>query len=158
MAWVDVTGRLTNAGGEVIDATLQPRLWAVPDKSRAFGPVLLTDDEVRADLVTTGSNAGDFTVRVQNIPGIRYTLWLDRLIPGQESEPPANRARNWVQWSEPFHPGEGGSIGNLLPIEYVGAIWIGQSPPPGGPSYPTGTRWLDSNPSSPDFGWIKKWE
>lgn len=159
MAWVEVTGTLTDAGGAAFPTSQEPRLWAVPVKSTAFGPVLLTGDEVLADLNTAaGATQGQFSIRLQNIPGIRYTLWLDRLMPGQETQPPEKRARSWEQWSEPFHPGDGGRIGDLGPVEYVGAIWIGQTPPPGGPPYPVGTRWLDSNPSSPDYGWIKKWE
>jgi len=158
MAYVEATGRLTDAGNTAFLASLEPRLWAVPEKSASYGPGLITDDEVLCELNTAaGANAGQFSVMLQNAPGMRYTLWLDRLVPGQQGEPPEKRARQWVQWSKPFHPGEGGRIGDLMPVDVVGLIWIGQTPPPGGPPWPKDTRWLDSNPSSPDFGWIKKW-
>lgn len=155
MALVTVTGKLTDAGGAPFPANLEPRLYAVPLKATAFGEALLSDDEVLATLASSGS----FSVDIENPPGVRYVMFLDRLIPGQELEPPEKRARSWVQWSDPFFPGAGGDIGDLSGTEdYIGVLWIGPTPPPNGPPWPVGTRWLDSNPASDDFAWIKKWE
>lgn len=154
MAIVTVTGRVGRMDNSRVPASRMPRLWAVPVQSTAFGDALLTDDEVSLNL---DPETGQFSGQLNNAPGIRYTIWMDRLIPGQESEAPPNRARDWVQWSKPFHPGDGGDIGDLVPVDFVGLIWIGENPPPGGPGYRPGTRWLVSDPSSPNFGWIVKW-
>ena len=154
MAMVEVTGKVTDAGGVLIPAVQNPRLWAVPVKATAYGDALLTDDEVDCNL---DPDTGEFTVLLNNAPGLRYVLMIDRLPPGQETEPPKNRARNWVQWSNPFWPANGGDIGDLPPVEVVGLMWIGTAEPPGGPAWMNGTRWLDTNPSSSAYGWIKKW-
>lgn len=152
MALVTITGKLTDAGGKVIPASQQPRLYAVPSKPSAWGPAALTDDEVLANLNPT---TGAFSVQVENAPDVQYSLWLDRLLPGQETEPPERRARNWVMWKEPFDPGTGGDVGDLSPVVGVEVLWIGPTPPP---TFQKNTRWLDSRPSSPDYGWIKKWK
>jgi len=152
MALAPIRGKLTDAGGKLMPALQQSRLWAVPSRPTVFGAAVMTDDEVLCNL---NPATGEFTVQLDNAPGLRYTLWLDRLPPGQETEPPERRSRNWVLWKEPFAPGAGGDIGDLPPTDdQIEIMWIGPTPPP---TFREGTRWLDSNPDSADFGWIKKW-
>lgn len=153
MPLVTVTGKALDASGVPIPAAQQPRLFVRPTESTVWGETAYTGDEVECEYVPS---TGGFRVQLDNRPGIRYTLWMDRLRPGQESEPPERRARSWEQWSRPFHPGEGGPIGDITP-EPVGPLWYGPTPPPGGPNYPVGTRWLVTDENSADYGWIVKW-
>lgn len=156
MARVPITGRLVDGGGDVLDPTLNPRLWGVPERSVISEGEAITDDEVRADLQSTG----DFTIMLDNAPGLRWRLWVDRLVPGQETEPPERRARQWVQWTDWFFPGTGGDIGDTYPVDNASMLWIGVAPPPRNEdgTWDEGTRWLDSNPNSSHFAWIRRWE
>lgn len=156
MARVSITGRLVDGGGDVLDPELQPRLWGVPERSVISEGEAITDDEVLADL---DPSTGDFTIMLDNAAGLRWRLWVDRLVPGQETEPPERRARHWVQWTDWFYPGTGGDIGDTYPVDNPSMLWVGPTPPPTNAdgTWDEGMRWLDSDPDSADFGYIKRW-
>src|SRR5690606_29754855 len=156
MARVTITGRLLDGGGDAIPASQQPRLWAVPEKAVISEGEAITNDEVAASLQTDGR----FSVQVDNAAGLRWSLWVDRLPPGQETEPPEKRARHWVQWTRWFYPGAGGDLGDTLPIDHPTMLWIGPTAPPVNEdgTWDDGLRWLNSNPSSSEYGWIRRWE
>lgn len=156
MARVPMTGKLVDGGGDPIDQTLEPRLWAVPERSVISEGEAITDDEVLADLEPNG----DFSVMVDNAAGLRWRLWVDRLAPGQETEPPEHRARMWVQWTDWFFPGAGGDIGDTYPVDNASMMWVGPTAPPVNEdgTWDDGLRWLNSNPSSSEYGWIRRWE
>lgn len=157
MARVPITGKLVDGGGDVLDPLLQPRLWGVPERSVISEGEAITDDEV---LATLNPATGAFTIQLDNAPGLRWRLWVDRLVPGQETEPPERRARQWVQWTDWFYPGTGGDIGDTYPVDNASMLWIGTVPPPLNEdgTWDDGTRWLDTNQASPDFAYIKRWE
>lgn len=156
MARVSIRGRLVDGGGDVISGLQEPRLWAVPERSVISEGEAITDDEVLAAL----SSDGTFTVEVDNAIGLRWRLWVDRLPPGQETEPPERRARQWVQWTDWFYPGTGGDLGDTYPVDSASVMWIGPTPPPVNDdgTWDDGTRWLNNDSSSEQFGWIRRWE
>lgn len=160
MARVPIRGKLVDGGGDVLDPTLQPRLWGVPERAVLSEGEAITDDEVLADLTLTGSNAGDFTIMLDNAIGLRWRLWVDRLVPGQETEPTERRSRQWVQWTDWFYPGAGGDIGQTAPVDNASVMWVGPTPPPTNDdgTWDPGLRWLNNNPSSSEYGWISRWE
>lgn len=149
MPLVQIYDNLWDASRSPIPAELEPRLFFCPDStSTASG--LISDAEVQAGLNAT---TGEFSVWLESAPGLTYTPYVDWLIPGQEREAPGKRARGHAEFKS-FHPGEGGRLSDLAPGALVGFMWIGPTPPP---AVQRGTRWLDTNPSSPDYGLIKRW-
>lgn len=157
MARVPITGKLVDGGGQIIPASLQPRLFGVPSRSVMSEGEAITDDEVQATLNPT---TGAFTIQLDNAAGLRWRLWVDRLVPGQETEPPKNRARQWVQWTDWFYPGTGGDIGDTYPVDNASMLWIGPTAPPtnDGGTWDDGVRWLNNDSSSDQYGWIRRWE
>lgn len=150
MALVTITGNAWDGDRAPIPAVQQPRLWAVPDRSFTSGNGMFTQNEVLADL---DIDTGQFTARIESLPGVRWRFRLDWLIPGQEDEEPGNRARGYEEWDW-FHPAAGGDIGDLGPALTVGVMWIGPTEPP---SKLPGTRWLVTDPASSNYGLILKW-
>lgn len=123
MAKVRVTGNAWDHSQKVIPAELQPRLFARPLGDRIAGS-LLVGVESQATLNPT---TGAFSVDVES--GLDYRMFMDWLVPGQESEPPALRARAYAEWAT-FNAGGGGDIGALITSGLAGNIFAGLTPPP----------------------------
>lgn len=110
MPLVTITGNAWDAGEEPVDASLRPRLWFKPSRSWVKNG-LQTGASVLADL---NANTGAFSVEVYSdfSRDLTYTPWLDHLTPGQETEPPGDRALGYFEW-DPIWPDSGGDIGGL---------------------------------------------
>lgn len=132
MAKVTVTGNAWDHSRKVIPASLMPRLFARPPADRISGS-LLVGVESQATLNTT---TGYFTVEVES--GLDYQMVMDWLVPGQETEPPANRARAHAEWPV-FNSAGGGPISSLFPPVPTGQIYAELGPPPPG----TNVVWID---------------
>lgn len=133
MALVTITGNAWDHSRKVIPAGLQPRLWARPVADEISGS-LLVGVSSRATLNTA---SGAFSVQLES--DLDYAMWMDWLIPGQETEPPADRARGYAQWPR-FNSGAGGPIGSLLPPRPSGTIYAELGPPP---DEADGMLWID---------------
>lgn len=123
MALVTITGKAWDASHDPIPPELEPRMFLRLTRS-SVGSGLLTDDEVDCDLQADGS----WSVQVDPDAGL-YVPCLDRLVPGQETEPPENRARSWKEWPA-FWPGVGGDISALMPWAGVRGVVAGFGVPP----------------------------
>lgn len=125
MTLVTISGTFTDGGGVAIPAGQEPRLFAVPDRPYVGPSGVMTDDEVPCVIAEDGKS---FSVQVDNTPGVLWTLQHDRLVPGQELESPGKRARDFVQWSQPFWPGQGGDIAALGPWTWMQGVVAGFGP------------------------------
>lgn len=133
MAKVTVTGNAWDHSREVIPSELRPRLWARPVADQIAGS-LLVGVSSRASLnLTTGA----FAIELES--GLDYTMWMDWLMPGQESEPPGDRAMGRAEWPV-FNSASGGSISALFPAKATGTIVAELAPPPPEAS---GIIWID---------------
>lgn len=126
MALVTITGNAWDHSRAPIPASLQPRLWFRPIAAHISGS-LLAGVEVQATLT---ASTGAFTVKVESGPGLKYRVSMDWLVPGQETEPPENRARSYVEWPYEVYPDVGGDIGDLITYVYgVGDVYVANDAP-----------------------------
>lgn len=139
MALKLVTGSLWDHMQVVIPANQYPRLWFRPDGPSVSSSGLQTDMSVRA---TYNQATGFFSVELDNRPGMRYRPWVDYLIPGQETEPPEDRARGRVEWDFWVYPANGGPIWDLTDVPIFGpTIMLGEGAPPSW--IPSGGLYID---------------
>lgn len=133
MAKVTVTGNAWDHSRDVIPANLQPRLFARPLADRITGS-LLVGVESKA---TLNSSTGAFSVDLES--DLDYVMVMDWLFPGQEEEPPANRARAYAEWPV-FNSAGGGTISSLFPPISTGTIVAELGAPPPAAQ---GIVWID---------------
>lgn len=133
MAKVRITGNAWDHSSAVIPAQQQPRLWARPADDHIAG-ALLVGAESRATLNPT---TGAFFVDVES--GLNYQMVMDWLLPGEESEAPSKRSRDYAEWPI-FNSAGGGPISSLFPPRPTGTIVAELGPPPPGAE---GIVWID---------------
>lgn len=133
MALVRVTGNAWDHSQQIIPDVLQPRLFAKPPRSRIQGALLAGVESPAYLSATTGA----FAVWLES--DLDYQMVMDYLIPGQETEPPAQRARGYIEWPV-FNSGGGGDISTLFPPAPAGTIFAALGKPPVGTS---GITWID---------------
>jgi hypothetical protein len=150
-----ISGDLWTHEGVPFPADLNPELWFRPERPGVTSGALLAGVEVQA---TVNWSNGRFTVDLVAYPGIRYQPFMRWLVNPQETDP-EKWAFGYAEWPFTIDPNNGGNIGTLIPVQQIGLMWIGPTPPPPGAngSWPTGTRWLVTDPSSSDYGYIVKW-
>lgn len=130
MATVRIYGTLWDDLRVVIPARQYPRLFL-----RKEAPTITRGGSVQPNLeiqATYNQATGFFDFeQVESGSGIRYRLFIDYVIPGQEEEPPENRARGFVMWPQWIYPGTGGVISSL-PGSGLSSedVWVGLTPPP----------------------------
>lgn len=117
MPLVNVWGRVADFSQKTFDPALEPRLWFVPNHARFAVRTAFHSEEVLADWTNDWNFSVDLWSEPED-PDMYYTLQLDHLVPGQQTEPPKRRARAVVEWPYKIYPGEGGSIGNLVQQVY----------------------------------------
>lgn len=143
MALVQVTGSAWDHMRVELPASQHPRLWFRPKGSSVGNAGLMTDGSILANL---NLGTGAFTVDLESDPGVQYQPWMDYLIPGQENEPPGDRARGYVEWEFWFYAGNGGPIQDLVDLVPVGMIVAADEPPP-----ETGSSgWIDMSDETED--------
>lgn len=116
MPMVTMTGRVTDAGQNPLPVSLDPRIWLRPNQANVGGSAsVFHREEVPVEWVNI--NQGTFTVELwsePNDPNVWYTLVFDHLVPGQETEPPGERARAYSEWPYRIYPDVGGALGDLV--------------------------------------------
>lgn len=135
---VTITFDLSDLGGDEIDSTRDPRLWIrLADwGSRVSPDYMIADVEKRVTDFSSATGVG--SVEVESWPGVKYQFILDWQAPNPRVDP-ARWARKRTEW-EPFHPGNGGRLADLMPLRSYGPIVAGfGAPPPGTPE----VVWID---------------
>lgn len=126
MPLVTLHGNLFDHGGNVLPSELQQRVWLVPNRGHIKeGSMALDGLPVLCDF---DRNTGRFGADVWSTlePDLWYILRTDWLVPGQETEPPEERARGYFEWPERIFPDVGGYVGDLVKITAgVGMVYVG---------------------------------
>lgn len=146
MPLVTITGRAWDPGQNPVPAELEPRLFFEINDAQVVSGALLADVETQA---TLNFATGQFSVQVFSdlTDKIWYRAVMDHLIPGQETEPPARRARGHVYWPQRIYPDVGGDIGDLDDL-VIGVGLVAVYP---GPRNPAIRNQLHLNPDTGDL-------
>lgn len=125
MPWVEVWGYVTDHRQENVPAELEPRLYFKPNRGRIDGQGALDNVRVWGSL---NRETGYFAATIWSDPGdpeLWYTLCMDWLPPGQETEPTEERARTYYEWPERIYPDIGGRINDLVRnVVGVGLVYV----------------------------------
>lgn len=141
MALVTVTYRAWDHNREVVPSSAQPRVGFRPlSPSQTAG--LMTDGEIWGTLDPV---TGVGSAQVESAAGLLYQPFMDWLIDDDE-DAPTNRAREFCEW-EPFSPGNGGPIEELVALRTYGPLVAALGKPVPGT---TDTVWIDLTDQTPD--------
>lgn len=150
MPMVTVRGSLYDFAQVTVPSELEPRVFFVANNEWiTSGGGAMFNGEVHAPWVA-GQGGRVFETELfsePNDPRLWYKLRLDYLNPGQETEPPENRARAFFEWPYKIYPGEGGSLGDIIG-QQVGLALVYAAP-----NAPNNGRWnqIHWNTST---GWV----